>query len=63
MLEILKTSVKRFAVKSKTVRESSREVTVEVRVRKDDTTFLDQIHSSGAVSEAVLMGYNGEYAG
>ena len=63
VLEILKTSVRRFAVKSKTVRESNREVTVEVRVRKDDTTFLDQIHSSGAVSEAVLMGYNGEYAG
>jgi len=63
VLNILGTSVKRFAVKSKTVERESRELTVEVRIRKNDTSFLDQIHDSGAVSHAVLMGYNGEYAG
>lgn len=59
--ELLNTEAKKNLLKSKTVNSLGIELTYEIRVKNDDTHFVNQISSSEGVSNAVLVSYNGEY--
>ncbi len=61
--EYLRGQVKRFAVKSKTVRAGCVELDAEVRLRSDDTDFVNALAALPGVESAVLVSYNGEYMG
>lgn len=60
MAQIEKTT-DRCVVKSKTVRRSSVELTVEVRMKDASTAFVNRLLETAGVSSAVLVSYNGEY--
>lgn len=59
--ELLKNEVKRSLLKSKSVNSLGTELTFEVRIKKDDTRFVNQILATSGVDNAVLVSYNGEY--
>ena len=49
-------------VKSKTVRKDMTELTVELRLRGDNTSFVNELSSVEGVKDVSLVSYNGEYA-
>jgi hypothetical protein len=59
--EQLLKSVKKYAVKSKTVTAQSVELTVEIRLKDATTEFVNEISRLDGVSNAALVSYNGEY--
>lgn len=59
--ELLRSDVKKSLLKSKSVSKSGVEMTFELRVKGDDTSFVNLISSMSGVSNAVLVSYNGEY--
>ena len=59
--ELIAASVKKFAVKSKTVARGYLEVTYEIRLNANDTDFVNKISASEGVDKAVLVSYNGDY--
>lgn len=58
----VKKSVERFLLKSKTVTPQYVEITAEVRLRSDDTHFLNDLQTSGKVQKATLITYAGDLA-
>ncbi len=54
-------SVRRCRIKSKSVTKSGTELTVDVRLNKDDTDFMQDVSDLPGVLSAVLVTYNGEY--
>lgn len=62
-MEYLKTSTKRCQVKSKTVQKGSTELNYEVRLANNDTAFINTLAEMNGVQSAVLVSFNGEYAG
>ena len=59
----LKEKTKRCVVKSKTAREGRVELTMEVRLRDDNTDFINELSGQAGVQSAVLVSYNGDYMG
>lgn len=59
--ELIDASVKKFAVKSKTVARGYIEVTYEIRLNANDTEFVNKVSASEGVDKAVLVSYNGDY--
>ena len=59
----LKNQTKRCAVKSKTVRKNDIEVNYEIRLKEDDTSFINELSDMNGVESAVLVSFNGEYEG
>lgn len=59
----LKKAVDKMVVKSKTVRKDFIELTYEIRVKKDDTSFVNNLTDIAGVNSAVLVSYNGDYMG
>ncbi len=59
--EFLKEQTKRLAVKSKTVRKDDIEVNYEVRLKDEDTSFVNALTDMPGVTSAVLVSFNGEY--
>lgn len=59
--EILKNNVKKMILKSKTVSSAGTELTYEVRIKNDDTEFINDLSKAEGVGNAVLVSYNGEY--
>ena len=59
----MKNSTKKQVIKSKTVSKSGIELTVEVRLAQMGTEFANSISRLEGVESAVLVSYNGEYAG
>ena len=53
----------RSIVKSKTVQKGNVELNLEVRIRDDNTDFVNEIADMNGVNSAVLVSYNGEYMG
>ncbi|MGQ7279855.1 DUF4956 domain-containing protein [Brevibacillus thermoruber] len=49
-------------LKSKTVRKELTELTVELRIRDDNTAFVNDFSALEGVKDVVLVSYNGEYA-
>lgn len=59
--DVLKNGVKKCLLKSKSVNNSGIELTYEVRVKNDDTSFVNLISSADGINNTVLVSYNGEY--
>ena len=58
---IIKADAKKSLLKSKSVNKSGVELTYEVRIKEENTEFVNKISSCGGVTNAVLVSYNGEY--
>ena len=54
---------KRCTVKSKTVRKGEIELNLEVRLKDDNTDFINALTEFEGVQSAVLVSYNGDYMG
>ena len=59
----LEQQVERCVVKSKTAQKDSVELNMEVRLRADNTDFVNALANIEGVESAVLVSYNGEYMG
>ena len=61
--EYLAGKTKKCVVKSKTATKGSVELNVEIRLKDDNTDFINEIADIDGVESAVLVSYNGEYMG
>ena len=61
--KILKEKVEKAVVKSKTARKGSVEISFEVLLKGDDTSFISEMADMDGVKDAVIVSYNGDYAG
>ena len=59
----LQQQVQRCVVKSKTVQPGSVELNMEIRLKDDDTGFVNTLAGMAGVHSAVLVSYNGDYMG
>ncbi len=55
--------VAKSVVKSKTVAQDNIEINYEVRLKNDDTSFINNLAAMSGVKSAVLVSYNGDYLG
>lgn len=53
----------RCVVKSKTAQKGSVELNMEIRLKDDNTDFINTLADMEGVSSAVLVSYNGDYMG
>lgn len=56
-------NVKKMNLKSKSVSPGLIELNYEVRLKDDDSSFVNDIHTMEGVSRVVLVSYNGDYMG
>ena len=61
--EYLKAKAKKCVVKSKTARQGEIELNMEIRLADDNTDFINELAAMNGVESAVLVSYNGDYAG
>ncbi len=59
----LKSNVNKAVIKSKSVTAGNIELNYEIRMKNDDTGFVNAISGMNGVKNAVLVSYNGEYMG
>ncbi len=59
----LESKVRRAVVKSKTVQKNAIELNWEVRLKDENTDFINELSAIAGVNQAVLVSYNGEYMG
>lgn len=62
-LEFLKSKVQRCVVKSKTAQKGMVELNLEIRMKEDNTDFINELAAMDGINSAVLVSYNGEYMG
>ncbi len=62
-LNCLKQNVVRCNVKSKTARKGLVELNLEIRLKEDNTDFINELADIEGVESAVLVSYNGDYMG
>lgn len=62
-MDYLKERTRRCVVKSKTARKGAVEVNAEIRLKDDNTDFVNALSDLEGVSGAVLVSYNGDYMG
>ena len=53
----------RCVTKSKSVQNGCVELNMEIRLKNDNTDFVNEISKMQGISSAVLVSYNGEYMG
>lgn len=61
VLKILKQNCAKMCLKSKTVQKDHMELNIEVRLKTEDTSFINALSEVQHVQSAVLVSYNGEY--
>lgn len=61
--EFLQAQVNRVVVKSKTVQRGNIELNLEIRLKDDNTDFVNALSEISGVKSAVLVSYNGDYMG
>ena len=59
----LKQNTKRYSVKSKSARRGTVELNLEVRLKGENTDFINELSELPGVESAVLVSYNGDYMG
>ena len=59
--ELIRSEAKKSLLKSKAVNKLGIELTYEVRIKNDDTGFVNKVTAVEGVTNAVLVSYNGEY--
>lgn len=62
-VEYLKSKTEKCVVKSKTASKGAVELNLDVRLRDDNTDFINELADMQGVTSAVLVSYNGEYMG
>ncbi|MBE6031094.1 MAG: DUF4956 domain-containing protein [Clostridiales bacterium] len=61
--EFIAKNVIRSTVKSKSAVKGAIEMNIEVRLKKDDTDFINILSEMHGVNSAVIVSYNGDYMG
>lgn len=61
--EYLEKKTVRCVVKSKTAQKGSVELNLEIRLKDDNTDFINELSEMNGVASAVLVSFNGEYMG
>ena len=61
--EYLEKQVQKCVVKSKTAQKGLIELNMEIRMKDDNTDFINAMSDMEGVNSAVLVSYNGEYIG
>ncbi len=59
--EMICAAARKSILKSKSVSSVGIELTYEIRLANDDTSFINKISNANGVTNAVLVTYNGEY--
>jgi len=59
--ELIKQEAKKSVLKSKVVNKLGVELTYEVRIKEENTGFVNRVSACEGVTNAVLVSYNGEY--
>lgn len=59
----LNENVKKCTVKSKTAQKGLVELNLEIRLKEDNTDFVNELAELNGVQSAVLVSYNGDYMG
>ena len=59
----LNEKTERCIIKSKTAQKGSVEVNMEIRLKDDNTDFVNELAAIDGVQSAVLVSYNGDYMG
>lgn len=59
--ELLKNTVKKYWIKSKTVNVDGIELTTELKIKDDKMAFVNQMNKITGVKNATLVSYNGVY--
>ena len=62
-MTFLKERIGKCSVKSKTARKGSVELNLEIRLKDDNTDFVNALSELEGVGSAVLVSYNGDYMG
>ncbi|MDO4488031.1 MAG: DUF4956 domain-containing protein [Eubacteriales bacterium] len=62
-LDFLKEKTGRCIIKSKSAQKGLVEVNAEIRLKDDNTDFVNELSSIEGVNSAVLVSYNGDYMG
>lgn len=62
-MDFLKKQVNRCVIKSKTTQKGAIEINAEVRMKDDNTDFINILSEMNGVNSAVLVSYNGDYMG
>lgn len=62
-LDFVKKEVLRSALKGKTVQKDRIELNLEVRMKEENTDFINMLSEMQGVKDAVLVSYNGAYMG
>jgi len=60
---ILNNNCSKYTLKSKCVRGNGSELNYELRLKSEDTAFVEEINKLNGVNSAILVSYNGEYMG
>ena len=63
VMDYLKNQTLKCTVKSKTAQKGLVELTLDVRLKSENTDFINALANIKGVSSAVLVSYNGEYMG
>ncbi len=63
VMDFLKKNVNRCVLKSKSVQKGNIELNVEIRLKDDNTSFVNSISEIDGVNSVVFVSYNGEYQG
>ncbi|USF25639.1 hypothetical protein N510_000551 [Firmicutes bacterium ASF500] len=61
--QYLETQTRRCVVKSKSARRGAVELNLEIRLKDDNTDFINALSETEGVQSAVLVSYNGDYMG
>ena len=59
--ELLKNTVKKYRIKSKTVNADGIELTTELKIKDDKMAFVNRMNEIAGVKNATLVSYNGVY--
>ncbi|MCI8448492.1 MAG: DUF4956 domain-containing protein [Eubacterium sp.] len=62
-LEFLNQHTKRCTVKSKSARQGNVELNMDVRLKDENTDFINALAGMNGINSAVLVSYNGDYMG
>lgn len=61
LLESIKTEAKKCKIKSKSFHNQQGELTLELRLKKENASFINSITKERGVSNVMLVSYNGDY--
>jgi uncharacterized membrane protein YhiD involved in acid resistance len=61
VIKYIKKEVGSYNLKAKTVVQGNVELTVEIRVKHEDTSFVNKLSAVKGVKDAVLVSYSGDY--